>query len=90
MILGLGRAIGEAIAVTQVIGAATGISWNLFNPGDTLASKIAEEYQSATTKLDTASLFYIALILLIFSLLINVLAQVIVRGVARRQGLAAR
>ena len=90
MILGLGRAVGEAIAVTQVIGAFTGVSWNLFSPGDTFASKIAEEYQNAATDLDTSSLFYLALILLVFSLVINVLAQVIVRRVARRQGLAAR
>jgi phosphate transport system permease protein len=91
MILGLGRAVGEAIAVAQVIGAFdNGISWNLFNPGDTLAGKIANEYQSSTSNLETSSLFYLALILLVFSLVVNVLAQVIVRRVARRQGLLVR
>ena len=50
LILGLGRAIGEAIAVTQVIGNRVSInSWNLFEPGDTLASRIASQYQGADT-----------------------------------------
>jgi len=86
MILGFGRAIGEAIAVSQVIGATVGIHWSLFSGGDTLASKIAESYQGGTTKLQVASLIYLGLILLVFSLLMNVGAQWIVRRVARRQG----
>jgi phosphate transport system permease protein len=90
MILGLGRAVGEAIAVSQVIGAFNnGISANLFDPGNTIAAQIANEYANASG-LDQSSLFYLALILLVFSLLINVLARVIVRRVARRQGLAVR
>ncbi len=89
MILGLGRAVGEAIAVTQVIGGLTGnhISWNLFNPGDTLASKIASDYQGATGRFEQPSLFYLALILLVFSLVVNLAAQVIVRRAGRRQGI---
>jgi phosphate transport system permease protein len=47
VILGLGRAIGEAIAVTQVIGAGWTIQWSLFSTGDTLASRIAGQYQGA-------------------------------------------
>jgi phosphate transport system permease protein len=91
MILGLGRAVGEAIAVSMVIGSFdTGITWNLFHPGDSIAAKLANEYSNATSNLETSSLFYLALILLIFSLLINILAQLIVRRVARRQGQAAR
>jgi phosphate transport system permease protein len=92
MILGLGRAVGEAIAVTQVVGglSGTGISWNLFNPGDTLGSKIAEEYQGASSGLELSSLLYLALILLVLSLVVNLFAQVIVRRVARRQGALAR
>lgn len=88
LILGLGRAVGEAIAVTQVSGGFVGIQRNLFGPGDTLASRIASEYQGAPTKLDTASLVYLALILLVFSLVVNLLAQWIVRSVSRRQGLS--
>ena len=91
MILGLGRAVGEAIAVAQVIGAFNnGISWNLFSSGNTLAAQIALEYQSAETKLDVSSLFYLGLILLVFSLVVNLLAQTVVRRVARRQGVLAR
>ena len=93
LILGLGRALGEAIAVTQVIGGVTGssgIQWNLFATGDTLASKIAASYQGATTNLQVASLIYLGLILLVFSLLVNFVAQVIVRRVARKQGLGTR
>lgn len=90
LILGLGRAIGEAIAVTQVIGGGVFIHWSLFDGGDTLASKIAAEYQGATSNLQISSLVYLALVLLVFSLLANLLAQWIVRRVARRQGLGAR
>jgi phosphate transport system permease protein len=89
MILGLGRAIGEAIAVAQVIGGTNNlISWNLFNGGNTLAAQLALDYQGATSKLEVSSLFYLAVILLVFSLGVSVLAQFIVRRVARRQGLA--
>jgi phosphate transport system permease protein len=87
MILGLGRALGEAIAVAQVIGAFTGTSWNLFNPGNSLAAWIALNYQGASSGLELSSLLYLALILLVLSVLVNLLAQVIVRRVARRQGL---
>jgi len=86
LILGLGRAIGEAIAVSQVIGGVVGIHVSLFAGGDTLASKIAESYQGGTTKLQVASLIYLGLILLVFSLLMNLAAQWVVRRTARRQG----
>src|ERR671923_1370566 len=82
LILGLGRALGEAIAVTQVIGAGWFIRSNLFGTGDTLASRIAGQYQGATTKLQVASLFYLAAILLVIGLLTNLLAQVVVRRFA--------
>jgi len=87
LILGWGRAIGEAIAVTQVIGGGVGISWNLFSGGDTLASKIAASYQGASTNLQAASLIYLGLILLVFSLIANILAQWIVRRSARKHGI---
>ncbi len=76
--LGLGRAVGEAIAVTQVIGASSGIHVSFFAAGDTLASRIASEYQGAASNLQISSLVYLAAILLVFTLLINVGAQVIV------------
>jgi len=84
LILGLGRAVGEAIAVTQVIGNNVAIHWSLFEPGDTLASRIASQYIGADTKLQVESLVYLAVILLVFSLVANVLAQIIVRRVAGR------
>jgi phosphate transport system permease protein len=84
MILGLGRAIGEAIAVTQVIGNNVAINADLFKPGDTLASRIAGQYQGADTALQVSSLVYLAVILLVFSLLTNIIAQIVVRRVAGR------
>ena len=89
LILGLGRALGEAIAVTQVIGGGVFIHWNLFATGDTLASKIAASYQGAQSNIQISALVYLALILLVFSLMMNVAAQWIVRRVARRQGLSS-
>ncbi|HEY7017087.1 MAG TPA: phosphate ABC transporter permease subunit PstC [Gaiellaceae bacterium] len=79
LILGLGRALGEAIAVTQVIGSATAIHTSLFPPGDTLASRIAAQFQGAVTKLQISSLFYLAAILLVIGLVTNLVAQLIVR-----------
>jgi phosphate transport system permease protein len=78
IILGLGRALGEAIAVTQVIGGGTQITKNIFGPGDTLASKIAASYQGADP-IEQSSLLYLAAILLVIGLLTNLAAQVIVR-----------
>ncbi len=79
LILGLGRALGEAIAVAQVIGAGWFIHWSLFGVGDTLASRIVTQYQGATSNLQVASLFYLAAILLVIGLVTNLIAQVIVR-----------
>jgi phosphate transport system permease protein len=89
LILGLGRAVGEAIAVSLVIGGGVFIHFNIFSTGDTLASKIATSYQGAATNLEEHSLIYLGLILLIFSLLANLSAQWIVRRVARRQGIGS-
>jgi len=85
IILGLGRALGEAIAVTQVIGGATAHHVSFFATGDTLASRIASQYQGATTRLQIGSIAYLATIMLVFSLVANVAAQAIVRKFARRQ-----
>jgi phosphate transport system permease protein len=88
MILGLGRALGEAIAVTQVIGGATSFHASWFAPADTLASKIAGNYQSASTRLEASSLIYLAAILLVLGLLVNVVAQIIVRRFDPMRGAA--
>jgi phosphate transport system permease protein len=73
--LGLGRALGEAIAVTQVIGAGPAIHANLFETGDTLASRIAAQFAGATSHLHTAALFYLAVVLLAIGLATNLCAQ---------------
>ena len=88
-ILGLSRALGEAIAVTQVIGGGSQsvINTNFFANGDTLASRIATQFPSSTTKLETASLFYLAAILLAIGILVNLAAQLILRrGTINRGG----
>lgn len=79
VILGLGRALGEAIAVTQVIGNTAGIHASLFQPAGTLAAQIASEYQGATTGLQTSSLVYLAAILLVIALIVNAGARLLVR-----------
>jgi phosphate transport system permease protein len=89
MILGFGRAVGEAIAVALVLGDGLGIHANLFDTGQTLGGKIALNYQGSGSGLETSSLIYLALILLVFSILVNLLAQFIVRRAARRKGLTA-
>jgi phosphate transport system permease protein len=78
IILGLGRAIGETMAVTMVIGNGYNIVLSLFYPGTTIASKIAGEFSEATSELYISSLIYLALILAVVTLLVNVLARVLV------------
>jgi phosphate transport system permease protein len=79
VLLGLGRAFGEAIAVTQVIGGGNSIQVSWFATGDTLASRIASQYQGATSQLQAGSILYLAAILMAISLVTNVAAQLIVR-----------
>jgi phosphate transport system permease protein len=74
-LLGLGRALGEAIAVAQVIGAGTEIKASLFATGDTLAARIANQFPGAITEMHKASLFYLGVILLVIGLVSNVCAQ---------------
>ena len=83
VMLGLGRAVGEAIAVTQVIGGAPGIHANIFLPAQTMASQIAAQYQGASP-LNQSALAYLAVILLVLSLAFNGVARLLVRGVQRR------
>jgi phosphate transport system permease protein len=82
ILLGGGRAVGEAIAVTQVIGITAHLTANAFETGDTLASRIAAQYVGAASNLQVASLFYLGVILLVMSLITNFAAQIIVRRFA--------
>jgi phosphate transport system permease protein len=87
MILGLGRALGEAIAVASVIGAFNNsISRNIFANGNTIGAWIAIQFLNAASSLEKSSLVYLGLILLVLSLVTNLLAQAIVRRSSRRLG----
>src|SRR5213082_1634392 len=82
VILGLGRALGETMAVTMVIGNTPQIRASLFAPGYTLASVIANEFTEATTDLYLQALFEIGLVLLTITIVANLLAQVLLRTIA--------
>jgi phosphate transport system permease protein len=79
IILGLGRALGEAIAVTQVIGNFIPVSRSLLGSGDTIASRLANQYQGANTNTQIAALIYLALVLLTITFLANYAAQRVVK-----------
>ncbi len=85
VILGLGRALGETMAVTMVIGNNTvEQSGSLLLPGATLASTIANEFAEAVTKVHTSALIELGLILFIMTLGLNIVARFLVWRVARR------
>ena len=75
VILGLGRALGETLAVTMVIGNTPQIVASLFKPGYTLASVLANEFTEATTDIYLQALFEIGLVLFGITILVNLLAQ---------------
>ena len=81
IILGLGRALGETMAITMVIGNTPQISKSLFAPGYTLASVIANEFTEATTDLYLSALVEIGLVLLGITIVANLLAQLLLRTV---------
>ena len=81
IILGLGRALGETMAVTMVIGNAQNIPSRLFDQGQTIASKIATTFNEASIGLQTSALIYLGLILLVITIAMNVLARLLVRRV---------
>jgi phosphate transport system permease protein len=82
VILGLGRALGETMAVTLVIGNIAQILPSLFKPGATLASTIANEFSEATSATYQGALFELGLVLLGVTLLVNVLAQLLLKTFA--------
>jgi phosphate transport system permease protein len=81
-VLGLGRALGETMAVTMVIGNRPVISASLFAPGYTLASVIANEFAEATTDLYLNSLFELGLVLLVVAIIVNACAQVMLKSMS--------
>ncbi len=82
VILGLGRALGETLAVTMVIGNTPQIVASLFKPGYTLASVLANEFTEATTDIYLEALFEIGLVLFGITILVNLLAQLLLRTIA--------
>ena len=90
IILGLGRAVGETMAVTMLIGNRAEISASLFAPSYTIASVLANELREATGDLHLSSLVLLALVLLLVTFCINAAARLLVWGVTRKTGGAAR
>jgi phosphate transport system permease protein len=90
VILGLGRALGETIAVTMVIGNNRDLTASILHPGYTMASIIANEFAEATYDLYVQSLIEIALILFVLTLILNSIARLLVWQVARRTPSEAR
>ncbi|HEX4121373.1 MAG TPA: phosphate ABC transporter permease subunit PstC [Verrucomicrobiae bacterium] len=76
--LGLGRALGETMAVTMVIGNRPDISASLFAPGYTLASAIANEFAEATGAMHLSALFELGLVLLLVTLVTNIVARLLI------------
>lgn len=82
-VLGFGRAIGEAIAVSQVVGGIAQAPVNLFKGGYTLAGLIANEFITPADGLNTSAMFYLALILMVLMIATNLTAQRISRRFGR-------
>ena len=83
-VLALGRALGETIAVTMVIGNRDEIPPSIFSPGYTLASKIANEFSEATGTLYPAALVELGLVLILVTLTVNLIALLLVRSTQAR------
>src|SRR5690242_12210787 len=81
IILGLGRALGETMAVTMLIGNRHELSASLFAPGYTMASLIANEFSEATTDIHLSALMAVGFVLLVITLLVNAAARMLVRRV---------
>jgi phosphate transport system permease protein len=88
VILGLGRALGETMAVTMVIGNTPQIKASLFAPGYTLASVIANEFTEATTDIYLQALFEVGLVLFGITILANLIAQLLLK--AMKNAMATR
>ena len=81
IVLGLGRAIGETMAVTMVIGNSPQISMSLFEPANTIASLLAANFAEATDRLYMSALIEIGLVLFLVTFVVNALAKLMIMGV---------
>lgn len=86
VMLGLGRALGETMAVTFVIGNANKLPTSLFSPGNSIASTLANEFAEASTKLHVSSLFALGLILFVITLIVLSAAKLMLMGLSRKEG----
>jgi len=84
--LGLGRAVGETMAVTMVIGNRALISPSLFDPAYTMASVIANEFSEATSDMYLSALIQLALVLFVITIFINAFAKLLVWSMERKLG----
>ena len=87
-ILALGRAMGETMAITMVIGNAQSIQWSLFGPANSIASAIALQFGEATGLMQ-AALIELALVLFVMTLLLNLAARALVRNLSAQKGVRA-
>ena len=78
VMLALGRAMGETMAVTMIIGNSTKFSWSLLAPGNTISSMLANQFGEADG-LQVSALMYAALVLMVLTLVVNLLAQWVVK-----------
>ncbi len=83
-LLGLGRALGETMAVTMVIGNMSQVSFHLLDPGYSMASVLANEFSEATTNIYLSSLIEVGLILFGVTIVLNAIARLIVWSVSKR------
>lgn len=83
VILGLGRALGETMAVTMVIGNRHEISASLFSPGYTMASQIANQFTEATDDLQLSALMAVGFVLFVITIIVNAIARWLVWSVSR-------
>lgn len=88
VVLGLGRAIGETMAVTMVIGNSPQITASLFEPAYTIASVLAANFADATEELYLSALIEMGLVLFLVTFIINGIAKLLVMRVAKRTGTA--
>ena len=86
VMLGLGRALGETMAVTFVIGNAHDLSWSLFSAGNSISSTLANEFAEAATPLHSSSLFALALILFAITFIVLSAAKLMLVGMSRKEG----
>ena len=88
VVLGLGRALGETMAVTMVIGNSPQISTSLFEPANTIASVLAANFAEATDELYLSALIEMGLVLFLVTFIVNGLAKLLIMSVAKDQKVA--